>query len=160
MNRPTIEITDNAVSADELVRWQALVENHPNPPSHALYEADVADSPLYQLARDLVGGLPLIHCLLFAINKDNDQTELHVDHGEYVVLFYPRTNALGPLRTIQDGREVLVGVVGNRLVQMHCTNTWHQQVIPPDGSTRYSVAFKFRLPVEEIGEYPARPVGF
>lgn len=155
-----LDITDDAMDADELARWVALVENHPSPPSAALYEKDVADSPLYQRAKALAGGLPLIHCLLFSINKDNDQTELHVDHGEYVVLFYPVSNPLGPLLTVQDGKVVNIEVRANRLVQMNCTSIWHQQVIPPDGSTRYSVAFKFRLPSDEVPPYPARPEGF
>ena len=83
-----------------------------------------------------------------------------MDHGEYVVLFYPVSNPLGPLRTIQDGVEVNVEVKANRLVLMHCTSLWHQQVIPPDGSTRYSVAFKFRLPIDELPPMPQRPEGF
>jgi hypothetical protein len=136
---------DNAVSPEELKRWQTRVITGTQ--STGLTEADVQDTELYRLARSHAGSMELIHCLLFNIVEGHD-TELHQDVGEWVVLFYPYDCPTGPLRIRdKDGEIRDIEVKANRLVLLDCTSAWHQQVVPTDGSTRFSVAFKFRLPV-------------
>lgn len=137
-----VEIIDNAVSLEELARWQACVRTGTQ--STGLQEDQVAGTELYALARRYAPGLDLIHCLLFEIVKGH-HTSLHQDIGEFVVLFYPYDNPVAPLRTMQDGVSVDIEVKANRLVALNCTHVRHQQVVPEDESARYSVAFKFRL---------------
>lgn len=142
----TLQIVDNAVSPEELARWQARVQTDTQ--STSLTEEDVAGSELYTLARTFVPTLPLIHALLFDIVQGMD-TELHRDVGEYCVLFYPTGNPLAPLGIDHEGLSS-VEVLANRLVVFDCTHVRHQQVVPTDDSHRYSVAFKFRMNPEDI----------
>ena len=137
-------IVDDAVSDHELAVWRARVRTGTQ--STGMPEEAVVGTELYERARRLAPDMPLIHCLLFEI-RTGHETELHCDVGEFVVLFYPYTNASAPLRTVQDGYEVPIDVIANRMVAMDCTRVPHQQVVPTDGSARYSVAFKFRKPV-------------
>ena len=138
-----LTILDNAVSPEELARWQVRVKTGTQ--STGLREEQVAGTELYGLARRYAPGMELIHCLLFEIVKGH-RTELHQDIGEYVVLFYPYDNPGAPLRTLQDDTLVDIDVKANRLVAFNCTLVTHQQVVPEDDSARCSVAFKFRIP--------------
>jgi hypothetical protein len=138
-----LAVVDDAVSGPELAFWQSRVQTGTQ--STGLPEEAVSGTELYGLAQRHTRGLSLIHCLLFDIRKGHE-TELHRDVGEYVVLFYPFDNEGAPLRLCREGVLEEVAVKANRLVALNCTTIWHQQVAPKDDSSRYSVAFKFRLP--------------
>ena len=134
----------DAVSKEELERWQKRVITGTQ--STGLTEDDVKDTELFKLAQAYAPGLKLIHCLLFNIVAGHE-TEMHKDVGEWVVLFYPYSCPTGPLRVEVDGLVSDISVEENMMVVLDCTNIPHQQMVPTDGSTRFSVAFKFRLPV-------------
>ncbi len=138
-----VTIIDNAVSPEELGRWQVRVKTGVE--STSLMEDKVASTELYCLACQYAPGMPLIHCVLFELVKGH-RSEIHQDIGEYAVLFYPYDNPGAPLHTVQDGAPVDIEVKSNRLVAFNCTVIPHRQVIPEDDSSRCSVAFKFRLP--------------
>lgn len=137
---PPLTIVDDAVSPEELARWQSVVLRLTQE-STGLDEPDVLGE-LRDLVRSHVGAdIELFKCLLFAIDASS-ATEMHRDVGEYCVLFYPFTNAVAPLRVDLPDRDY-IDVKANRLVLFPCTHITHQQVVPTDGSTRYSVAWKF-----------------
>ncbi len=141
---PDTLIVDDALSPGELAWWQERVQQTVDA-STALSADELKNENVQTMlarCREKVGDLALLHVLLFRLEGDH-YTEMHNDVGEYVVLFYPFTNAQGPLRT--DLSDTLVDVRENRLIFLNCMAVMHQQVVPPDGSTRYSVAFKFRL---------------
>lgn len=146
---PELRVIDNVVSAVELARWKSFVESHQTQ-STSYLPASLTQEPEWwessELFRNVIDfmrvDLPLIHCLVFAI-KRNHETEMHRDVGEYAALFYPFTNLYAPLM-LENDRHVVVRE--NRLVLLDATKVTHRQGVPENDSTRYSVAFKFRLP--------------
>lgn len=134
---PELKIIDDALSPHQLAAWQERVRRLAVEQSTAFEVA--VDDPLVLAAREIVGDLPLLHCLLFAIRAGHD-TEMHRDVGEYAVLYYPFDSS-APL--LLDTGEV--SVTANRMVALACTNVRHRQAIPADDSVRYSVALKFQV---------------
>lgn len=141
---PDLLIIDNALSAEELAKWQIrtlmLVEQ-----STGCSAEEMVGEALLARAREIVGDLELIHAPQFAIVEGMD-TEMHQDVGEYVVVYYPFDCPTAPLGFAGKEHED-VAVVANRLVAFDATLLTHQQLLPSDGSTRYSIALKFRREV-------------
>lgn len=141
---PELLVVDDVLPPDELARWRRRALESTEQ-STGLPASAVEGERLLALCREHVGDLRLVHVLLFCISEGCD-TEMHQDVGEYAVMFYPFTNKNAPLRIDRGQGEELIEVRANRMVFLACTPIKHQQVVPSDGSTRYSVAFKFLLP--------------
>jgi hypothetical protein len=138
MTLPDILVLDNVLPKEELEKWQARVSAFTEQSNPNSAKAMVGELLLHE-ARNIVGDIMLVHAPIFAIKKGQDPTEMHQDVGEYAVLFYPFDCPTGPLRTDRG----LVAVKANRLVAINVTTITHQQIIPIDDTTRYSVAMKF-----------------
>jgi len=137
---PDVLVIDNALTEEELTKWQARVSMFTEQSNTNSAQA-MKDDALLACARKIVGDLELIHAPIFAIKKGQDPTEMHHDIGEYAVVYYPFDCPTGPLQTERG----TVEVKANRLIAMNVTTIAHQQIIPDDDSTRYSVAMKFNL---------------
>lgn len=138
---------DNVCDEQELRYWIEQVNETFTPEGVAIQSTTMVPAQyegtyLFTVAQALAEGRPLIHGLLFNIVKGME-TEMHRDVGEFCVCFYPVSNPGAPLR-IED---VEVAVVENRVVALDCTEHTHQQVVPVDDSSRFSVVFKFRKEV-------------
>lgn len=141
---PDLRLIDRAVSGRELARWQARALAVHGEQSTAVPEEEARGELMGMVSRLI--RLPLIHILLFAIEAGHE-TEIHKDGGEYVALFYPFDSSAGLRLQYPTGHTQEIDVKKNRLILLACSDIGHQQIIPGDGSVRYSVAFKFRLPV-------------
>ena len=138
-----LAVLDGALTEEERAWWLARCKTGAQ--STALPLEEFEHTTLWNGVRLWARGMPLINCLLFEIVAGHE-TEMHQDVGEFVVLYYPESCPGGPLRVQIAGDVRDVEVIANRLVILDCTSVPHQQVVPPKGSTRYSVAFKFRQP--------------
>lgn len=144
MQCPKLLVLDGVLPPVELTRWRTRLRDTTQQ-STGLSPEEMKGDSLLELCRQYVGDLPLLHCLLFNITA-GCATEMHQDIGEYAVMFYPFTNENAPLCIYRGKGLEYIEVRTNRMVFLACTNIAHQQMVPTDGSTRYSVAFKFKLP--------------
>lgn len=138
-------VQDNVLTENELRYWVEQVNATFAPTGEAHQSTTMTlgqyeGTYLYTVAQAFAEGMALIHGLLFNIVKGMD-TEMHQDIGEYCVCFYPVANPGAPLRTADRGD---VAVLANRVVAFDCTKYVHQQVVPSDDTSRFSVVFKFR----------------
>lgn len=139
---PHLLVLDDVLASDELAKWQDRLRACTEQSTGRSAE-EMEGEQLLVLARKIVGDLELIHAPMFAIQAEHI-TEMHCDIGEYAILFYPLDCPTAPLRYKDGEQEATVAVKANRLVALDVTEVLHQQVLPTDGSVRYSIALKFR----------------
>lgn len=135
-------IFDNVLTTAELSKWQERCKASDEQSTPCSAE-EMKNEIILEYARKIVGNLELIHAPRFAI-KEGMHTEMHRDIGEYAVCFYPFDCPTAPLSTEIGNFEVKA----NRMIAFDATKIEHRQMHPTDGSTRYSIAMKFRHDIE------------